>query len=254
MRARLGLPCFALIPELSRHVLRRFPVEEYAAQRPLSPFAEQLRGLRAALWLGPASPRVVAITAARPSEGKTTIAIGLGRSAALSGERVIVLDCDVRQPSFGRLMRADGELGIADCLLGHASLEEVIRKDPLTGMAFIVAGSAEANSLALFMSDTLGKLLDRLRADYDLILLDAPPAFAMADARVIARTADATLLCVRWRDTPRSIVRNSLEILEEMRAKVVGVALTRVDARAHVRSGFADAEVYHSRFGGYFRN
>jgi polysaccharide biosynthesis transport protein len=129
IRAVLGLPCFALIPQLRRTALRRVRVEDYATEKPLSPFAEQLRALRAGLWLGPEHPRVVAITAARPSEGKTTIAIALGRSAALSGERVIVLDCDVRQPSFGRLMRADGGLGIVDCLLGHAQLEQVIQKD-----------------------------------------------------------------------------------------------------------------------------
>jgi polysaccharide biosynthesis transport protein len=196
---------------------------------------------------------VIAITAARPSEGKTTIAIALGRSAALGGERVIVLDCDARQPSFGRLMQADGGLGIADCLLGHAELADVIQKDPLTGMDFIPAGSAEANSNALFRSEAMGKALERLRQDYELILLDAPPAVAMADARIIARTADATLLCVRWHDTPRSVVRTSLDLLEETRANVVGVAMTRVDVRAHGRSGFADAEVYHSRYGGYFR-
>lgn len=253
VRSTLGLPCFALVPQIRRAALRQCRVEDYPAEKPLSPFSEQLRALRAALWLGRENPRVIAITAARPAEGKTTIAVGLGRSAAISGERVIVLDCDVRQPSFGRLMQADGALGIADFLLGHATLKQVVQKDPLTGMDFIPAGSAETNSMAMFMSDAMGKLLEQLRGEYDLVLLDAPPAFAMADARIIARTADATLLCVRWRDTPRSVVRNSLDLLEEMRAKVVGVAITRVDVRAHSRSGFADAEVYHSRYGGYFR-
>jgi len=158
-----------------------------------------------------------------------------------AGERVVVLDCDIRQPSFGRLMRAEGAQGIVDCLLGHAELSDVVRKDWLTSMDFIPAGAAETNSLGLFMSDRMTKLLD------------APPAFAMADARVVARLADATLLCVRWRDTPRSVVRNSLELLEDAKAHVVGAALTRVDAKAHSRSGFADAEVYHPRYGGYFR-
>ncbi|MBV8398031.1 MAG: AAA family ATPase [Acetobacteraceae bacterium] len=253
IRAILGLRCLALVPELRRAVTRRIRIQDYVAEKPLSPFAEQLRVLRAGLWVGAETPRVVAITAARPSEGKTTMAITLGRSAALNGERVIVLDCDVRQPSFGRLMQADGALGIADCLLGHAELEQVIQQDPLSGMNFIPAGSAETGSLALFMSETMGTMLDRLRHDYELVLLDAPPAFAMADARIIARLADATLLCVRWRDTPQSVVRNSLDLLEETRAKVVGIVMTRVDPRAHGRSGFADAEVYHSRHGGYFR-
>jgi Mrp family chromosome partitioning ATPase len=99
----------------------------------------------------------------------------------------------------------------------------------------------------------MAALLQQLRQDYDLILLDAPPAHAMTDARVIAGMAEATVLCLRWRSTPLGVVRDAIGLLEEAQASVVGVALTRVDVRAHVRSGYADAEVYHPRYGGYFR-
>jgi succinoglycan biosynthesis transport protein ExoP len=85
------------------------------------------------------------------------------------------------------------------------------------------------------------------------VLLDAPPAHALTDARVIAGMAEATLLCLRWRSTPLGVVRHALDLLEEAQASVIGVALTRVDARAHAHSGFPDAEVYHPRYGGYFR-
>jgi Mrp family chromosome partitioning ATPase len=103
------------------------------------------------------------------------------------------------------------------------------------------------------MSDTMTQCLERLRGDYDLVLLDAPPVFAMTDARIISRIADATLVCVRWRETPRSVVSRSLDLLDEADARVIGVALTRVDPRTHGRSGYADAEVYHPRYGGYYR-
>ena len=65
--------------------------------------------------------------------------------------------------------------------------------------------------------------------------------------------ADTTLICIRWRHTPRGVVHHAVELLEESQAKLAGVVLTRVDIKAHVRSGFADAEVYHPRYGGYFR-
>jgi polysaccharide biosynthesis transport protein len=253
VRATLGLPCFALIPEVTPRQLGRMPVAAYAAMKPLSQFAEQLRALRAGLWMGTDRPRIVAVTAARPAEGKTSVALGLGRAAALGGERVCVLDCDVRQPSFGRLLLADGEVGLTDLLAGNATDEQVIRQDPLTGMRFIAAGSPEANAFALFMSEAMARLLQRLRAQFDLVLLDAPPAQAMTDTRVIAGIADATLLCLRWRSTPLAVAENALALLNEAGANVVGVALTRVDARVHLRSGSADAEVYHPRYGGYFR-
>ncbi len=253
VRAALGLPCFALIPEIPRRQLGRMPVAAYAAMKPLSQFAEQLRALRAGLWLGRDRPRIVAVTAARPAEGKTSVALALGRAAALTGERVCVLDCDIRQPSFGRLLLADGEAGLTDLLGGHATDEQVIRQDKLTGMHFIAAGSPEANAFSLFMSETMARLLQRLREQFDLVLLDAPPAQAMTDTRVIAGIADATLLCLRWRSTPLGVAENALALLHEAGANVVGIALTRVDAHAHLHSGSADAGVYHPRYGGYFR-
>ncbi len=253
VRSALGLPNLALVPMLRRGLLGRHRVEDYVVRKPLSPFAESMRTLRAALWLGAEPPRVVVITAARPGEGKTTTSVALARSAAMNGERVLLIDCDVRQPSLGRVFRAEGAAGVTDLLLGQAVLERIIRRDHLSSLDYIPAGAAEIHSLGLFMSEAMAGLLDRVRRDYDLIVLDAPPALAMADARVVARLADATLLCVKWRDTPRSVVRNSLGLLEDAHARVVGACLTQVDAKVHGRSGYADAEVYHPRYGGYFR-
>lgn len=252
IRTVLGLPCFALIPSIRRG-LGRAKVEDYVVRKPVSAFSESLRSLRAALWLGATPPKCIVITAARPDEGKTTTAITLGRTAALNGEKVVVIDCDIRQPSFDRILKTEGSQGIADYLLGHAPLSAVKRRDALTPMEFIPAGAAETNSSGLFMADAMGALLDQLRRDYDLIVLDAPPTLAMADARIIARLADATVLCVRWRDTPQTVVRSTLDMLEDAKARVVGAVMTRVDAKAHSRSGYSDAEVYHPRYGGYFR-
>ena len=260
VRNLLGLPCLGLVPEISRRVIGRHRVEDYIAHKPFSPFAEQMRAVRVGLWLGSGAnegparrPRIVAITAARPAEGKTTVTLALARAAAMAGERVAVLDCDIREPGLGRLLAADGSLGLVDCLLGHATLTDVIRRDRLTNMDFIPAGAAETHSLGLLMSDAMAAILQALRQNYDLILLDAPPSLAMADARILARLADATLLCLRWRSTPRGVVRDALDLLEHAQANLIGVVLTRVDVRAHVRSGFADAEIYHPRYGGYFR-
>ncbi|TCZ57950.1 tyrosine-protein kinase domain-containing protein [Roseicella aquatilis] len=253
VRTALGLPCLALVPMLPPGLLGRYRVEEYVVRKPLSPFAESLRRLRAALWPGAEPPRVVVITAARPGEGKTTTAVALARSAAMNGERVLLVDGDVRQPSLGRVFRCEGAPGMTDLLLGQAVLERIIRRDHLTSLDYIPAGAAEIDSLGLLMSEAMAGLLDRVRHDYDLVVLEAPPTLAMADARVVAWLADATLLCVRWRDTPRSVVRTSLALLEEAHARVVGAALTQVDAREHGRSGPADADVHHPRYGGYFR-
>ena len=111
----------------------------------------------------------------------------------------------------------------------------------------------EIQSLGLLMSEAMVEVLQSLREAYDLVLIDAPPVFAMPDARIVARLVDATLLCIRWRSTPRSLVGNSLDLLEQAGAYIIGAVLTRVDMRVHSRSGFVDAEIYHPRYGGYFQ-
>ncbi len=255
VRSSLELPCFALIPEVPRRRLGRLRVGDYAVLKPLSVFAEQVRALRAGLWRGgTARPRAIAVTAARQGEAKTTVALALGRIAAMTGERVMLLDCDLRRPELARLLGAEGRPGLAECLLGKESLEFVIRKDPLTSMDYIPAGAAGSDTGGLFMSEAMARLLQTLRQEYELVLMDAPPALAVSDTQMIAHFADATLFCARWRRTRREAVRNAIELLEEAQANVVGVALTRVDARAHGRSGYADAEACHPHNRMYFRD
>ncbi|MDE2005711.1 MAG: AAA family ATPase [Rhodospirillales bacterium] len=251
VRAALARPCLALVPEVRRAVLGRLRVEDYAALKPRSAFAEQLRALRAGLWLGAARPRAVAVTAARPAEGKTTVAVALGRAAALSGERTILLDCDLRHPALARLFGTEGAPGLADYLREEADLSEVVRKDPLTSLRYVGAGRPDADGFGLFLSDAMADLMQRLREEYDLVLLDTPPALAMSDTRVIASLADATVLCARWRRTPREVAQAAIALLEDARAEVAGVALTRVDPREHARSGSADASMVDPRANRY---
>jgi capsular exopolysaccharide synthesis family protein len=249
IRAVLGLPCMAMIPRIPRHTLRESSVEDFAVREPSSPFAEQFRALRAGLAIGPERPRVVAITAARPDEGTSTATLALARIAAQNGERVIMLDCDHGGPRDTPETRP----GLLDYLRGQVKLADIIRHDEFHGIDHVSAGTRESNALSLRLSDAMAHLLQRLRMDYDLVLLDTPPAQAVTDARIIAGLADATLLCVRWRATPRNAALNALELLEEAHANVVGAALTQVDVSVHLRSGYADAEVYHPHYGGFFR-
>jgi capsular exopolysaccharide synthesis family protein len=257
VRTLLKLPCFALVPELTRRALRSVPIDEFAIRRPLTAYAEQIRAVRAGLWMGSERPRVVAITAARPSEGKSVLALSLARSAALSGEKVLLIDCDLRRPSLGRRLRAgDNVIGLSDLLRGKTGLQDASYDDPLGGPGnaarFVLTGRPDSDAFGLFMGAEMARLLTEARREYALIVLDTPPVQAITEARVLAAVADATILCVRWRATPSDVASYALEMLEDAHARVAGVVLTRVDPRAHVRSGYADAEVYHHRYKAYF--
>ena len=256
IRAAAKLPCFALLPELTKRELRNTSIEEYVVRRPLTLFSEQIRAVRAGLWLGFDRPKVIAITAARPAEGKSVLALSLARSASLSGEKVLLIDCDLRRPSLAHRLRADNSAGLSDLLRGKADLASVLHGDaygsPGAGMHFIPAGRPSGDAFDLFMGPEMATLLTGARREYTLIVLDSPPVQAITEARVLGAIADAAILCVRWRATPRDVVGHALELLEDANAQVAGIVLTRVDPRAHVRSGYADAEVYHRRYKAYF--
>ena len=245
LRTQTGLACLALVPQIKNPMTAPL-------LSPFSLFAEQLRILRTALTQHPET-RIVAITAARPDEGKTTLTIALARALAASGSRVLAIDGDVRQPSFDAVFGAGGAAGLTDFLAGAAALDEIILQDALSPLHVIGAGRQGQDALSLFLSKTLPALLAQLRERYDFVLIDAPPAFALAEAGVIARLADGALLCVRWGKTPSRVVQAAIVLLVEAHVKIFGAALTRVHAGRHKRSGFADAEMYQPRYGGYFR-
>jgi succinoglycan biosynthesis transport protein ExoP len=167
-----------------------------------------------------------------------------------------LIDCDIRRPSLAHRLKADNSVGLADLLRGTAGLADVLHGDrfgsPGGGMHFVPAGKAQGDAFGLFMGPEMARLLAEARREYALIVLDSPPVQAITEARVLSAVADATILCVRWRSTPRDVVKHALDMLTDANAQVAGIVLTRVDPRAHVRSGYADAEVYHSRYKAYF--
>jgi succinoglycan biosynthesis transport protein ExoP len=266
IRLVTGLPCLALIPEVGRRALGHLKIYDYIARRPLTPFAEQVRFLRAAVSLDVDHPQIIAVTGARQAEGKSLLTLALGRSAQLDGERVLAIECDVRQATFQHRLSQPGEQGVRtpglhgaampgllDVLRGTVAWRDAVQSDPITEMQFIAAGKPGSDVLGLFLSATMRQLLADLREHYDLILLDLPPVEAMTEARVAASLADATLLCVRWRSTAMNTLLQALEVLRNAHATVIGTVLTRVDPRVHLRSGYADAGVYHHRYKAYFR-
>ena len=268
IRLLTGLPCLALVPEVGRRALGHLKVYDYGVRRPLTPFAEQVRFLRAGVSLDVDRPQIVTVTGARSAEGKSLITIALGRSAQLDGERVLAIECDIRQATFQQRLqataapeanvgvtvrRAPASPGLTDVLRGETDWRDAVQTDPTTGMRFISAGKPGADILGLFLSDGMKQLLAEARRDYDPILLDAPPIEAVTEARVAAALADATLVCVRWRSTKAKTLLHALEVLSDAHATVIGTVLTRVDPRVHLRSGYADAGVYHRRYKAYFR-
>ncbi|MDE8345098.1 MAG: formate--tetrahydrofolate ligase [Acidocella sp.] len=246
LRNALALPCLAMVPEVPSP-------RQAALAAPFSLFAEQLRALRTGLALVPGTGRVIAVTAARPGEGKTTVTIALARALAASGLHVLAVDGDIRQPSFNAEFGIGGAPGLTDHLAGLAALDDVLLRDEGSPLSIIGAGTQALPALSLLLSPELSACFAALRARFDVVLLDVPPAFALAEGRVMAKTADCALFCVQWGRTPRRVVQGAVQLLRESGVNITGTVLTRVNVRQHAHSGYADAEMYQPRYGGYFR-
>ncbi|HEX2941032.1 MAG TPA: hypothetical protein VHO91_08295 [Rhodopila sp.] len=253
LRQRTALPCMALIPAVGKRALGHVPIHDYAVHRPHSVFAEQIRWLRAALALGAGQPRVIAITAAQEAEGVSVLTLALGRSAQTTTDKVLVIECAVRQPSFRARLTLPAAPGMTDILRGEADWRDAVQRDPLSGMDVITAGKPQGDILGLFESQNMRGFLEETREHYSLILLDTPPVEAHADTHVLTMLADATLLCVHWRRTTARTVAHALAVLNDARATVIGTVLMRVDRQAHLRSGYADAAVYDRRHTSHIR-
>ena len=248
----LGVELVASVPQLPARRLRgakaRKPID-FVLAKPMSGFAEALRTVRSTLLLsGPRTgggARVVAVTSALPGEGKTTCAVSLARIMGMSGERVLLIDCDLRRP-LRTTTKAAPKAGLLDVLSGEATLEQALQPDVVRGVDLLSSRDVSFTPVDMLGGEGMRNLVNRMRNHYDHIVLDAPPVLAVADARTISALADSVLLIVRWRRTPRLAARTALAQLENDGAPMAGVVLTMVNTASRA-VGASNPAYYYSK-------
>lgn len=253
LEAATGLPALALVPFV--RTARGETPSQAALSRPNSAYAEALRTLHTALALSGGGPvRSVMLTSALPGEGKTMLACGLSRVLASGGQRVLLIDADLRHPRVAQELGLAPGPGLAELLRGGGELAGVLQSDPApaTGgrLRVLTAGRAEAGT-GLYSAERLTSLVDRLATQFDLVLLDAPPVLAVADPRALAQRVDRTVLLVRWAATPRNTVEHAVRQLRASGVAPAGAVLTRVDLRRQAQYGTGDTGGFAAA-GGYY--
>ncbi|MCB9964160.1 MAG: polysaccharide biosynthesis tyrosine autokinase [Rhodospirillales bacterium] len=261
LEAVTGLSCFALIPAIER--IPQGELANYIISKPASNLAEAVRTLRTVLRLRgnsagnsgeDARPRVVSVTSSFPGEGKSTLSAWLARISAKSGERVLLIDGDLRRPSVHKLIGARGDKTIVEYLTGQAKLDQIIEKDSVTGLHMIYARSVPNSALDLIESKRMKNLLESLRKAYDLIIIDTPACLAVSDARVLATLSDQTLYCVHWDKTAREIVTTGVKQFTDMGYQTMSTVLTNVDVHKHAKYGYGDTPYYYKQYKEYYQN
>jgi capsular exopolysaccharide synthesis family protein len=217
------------VPQLASTVSRRMVLE------PTSALSESVRLARTAI-AGSRSdrlPKIVMLTSAVPGEGKTTFALMMARQSASTGSRVVLIEAEMRRPAFSRDLRPMPPKGLSDYLTGHAALDEIIGIDSASGTHFIGSGEATSRPSELLASPRMATLLRDLGTQYDLIILDTPPASIVADALQLSSVVDAAILLVKWASTPRHLVMDAVKKLRAAKAPLVGMVMTQVDSRKY---------------------
>ncbi len=271
VEATLNLSCLSMVPllkdskqkkppalaavqgdrELAQRTLSRSSGMYWAASAmPLSRFAESIRSIKLAIDLNPTktSNKIVGITSALPNEGKSTIAASLAQLIAHAGKRVIVVDCDLRNPSLSANLAPNATVGIVDVLSGARSLEEAIWRDPRTNLAFLPSAKRTPlfHTSEILSSEQTGKLFDKLRASYDYVIVDLPPLAPIVDVRATTPLIDCFILVVEWGRTRTDVVQHALHTAPNVYEALIGTVLNKTDMRAMKR--------YDSYLNDYYNN
>lgn len=175
------------------------------------------------------SCKVIVVTSALQSEGKSLSSLNLAIAFAQTDRRVLIIDCDLRRPKLARLLRSSAPAGLSNVLMHPDLLEVAIQHSEEYGIDAILSGDIPPNPSELLASNRMQRVLSLLRQRYDYIIVDTPPVEMVTDAVVLAPQSDGVLFVVRVGQSERGAVSHSMEQLEYARAKVLGFVLNNVD-------------------------
>jgi polysaccharide biosynthesis transport protein len=243
-----GLPLLGMIPD------HRAKLGSRRAHRilhdPRSLFGESVRAVSTVINVTETAPRararVILVTSALPREGKTTLAASLARIMAHAGERVLIIDCDLRRPTIQAHFDVSPGPGLTEVLGGSNSVGEVLQIDGVSGVyVMTVGGGADDFHTDFFRPGCFDRLMDGIRDGYDVIVLDCPPVGVVNDSLLLAKFSDAVVLAVQWGVTSRALVRTALGKLKTAKVQPLGIVLTKVNFAQQAAYGFAgDSSAY----------
>lgn len=216
-------------------VLGRVPFEprrsrQAGRQQAGTPRAEAFNTLRTNLGFVRTAGESAAfvITSARPGEGKSSTVADLATSLDVAGERVLIIEADLRRPKLGEYLGLISSVGLTDVLVGTATLEEVAQPYGENDVWFLGAGPIPPNPVELLSSPAMHRLLDAVRETFDIVLIDAPPLLPVTDAAILSQQAGNAILVIGIGVAERGDMDRSLDSLDRVDAKLAGVVLNRV--------------------------
>ncbi|MBZ0232809.1 MAG: polysaccharide biosynthesis tyrosine autokinase [Deltaproteobacteria bacterium] len=219
----------------------------YVFTNPTSRAAECCRSIRTNILFSAADRQMKTITVSspRPREGKTTSTIYMGTTMAQSGQRVLLIDTDLRRPRLHKSLEVSKARGLTNLILGDASMDDVIKTTDIPNLYVLPCGPQPPNPAELLMTDRFKEVLKALESRFDRILLDSPPVLAVTDAVVLSRISDGVMLIAQAGKTQREDIAAAARQFRDVDASILGVILNDMDISQR-RYGY-----YYYYYGGY---
>ena len=200
---------------------------------PLSPFTEAIRSLRMGLRYANLDnpPKVVLMTSALPGEGKSTIASNLAQHAANTGEKVLLIDMDLRHPALSDVYAKDSPQGIVELVTGEAKISSVVKVDQQSKLRFIPASRSDliSHTSEVLGSKRIKDFLRQLREVFDLIVIDSSPLLPVTDGRALIDAVDSVVLVVKWETTNQDAVKSAFRQSFGLEDKLIGSVLSQIN-------------------------
>jgi capsular exopolysaccharide synthesis family protein len=234
VESRLQRPVLGVIPDTQEPLARRNGDEDPAELEPLRVLHTNLNLAIKAESRG----RTLVMLSAGPGEGKSTTLLRLARAMALAGEKVLLIDSDLRRPTQHSLMNVRKEPGLAEVLQGKATLEAAVQREVQPNLDFLPCGASGSFTLTLLFVERLKAVIEQARGKYDRIVFDAPPIIGVSDSSVLASVIDDIVLLIQHRRNPQSMVLRAQQIIEGLGKTVLGIVLNRVPKNSSEDYGY----------------
>ncbi|OPA80646.1 capsular biosynthesis protein [Paenibacillus selenitireducens] len=197
---------------------------------PKSPVAEAYRSLRTNIDFSSIDEeiRVIMVTSSGPEEGKSTTLANLAVSYAQSDKKVVVIDGDMRRPTCHHTFNLSNQSGLSSIVTGQIEMQQAIKATEVDNLFVITSGPLPPNPSELLGSKRMNELLEQLKMNFDIIIIDTPPVLAVTDAQIISSKCDGVVLVIHSGKVKRDMAIKAKASLDHVRARILGVVLNNV--------------------------